>query len=134
MSILTPVHTHKAAAPLGHYSQAMMANGFIFVSGLLGIKPSDNEIVVRNFERQVQICLNNLKHIIEAAGADLTHVVKVTVYLDDVCKWAIANAIYEQTFGDHKPARAIVPTRDLHHGFSIEIEAVAFIGEPDDGP
>jgi len=127
MTALTPIYTSKAASPLGHYSQAVVANGFVFVSGLLGIKPTDDEIVVRSFEQQVQICLDNLKQIVTAGGTDIENVVKVTIYLDDVNKWAIANMVYEQFFCDHKPARAIVPTGALHHGFEIEIEAVAVV-------
>jgi len=127
MSALSAINTPRAALPLGHYSQAMVANGFVFVSGLLGIKPSDEAVVVRGFDQQIRICLDNLRHIVEAAGSDISQVIKVTVYLDDVARWADANDIYSEVFGDHKPARAIVPTRALHHGFAIEIEAVALV-------
>ena len=128
MSALTCINTSRAALPLGHYSQAVVANGFVFVSGLLGISPSDETIVVRDFEQQVRICLDNLKHIVEEADSGLSQVIKVTVYLDNVARWADANHIYSEVFGYHKPARAIVPTRALHHGFEIEIEAVALVG------
>ena len=128
MSVLTCINTSRAALPLGHYSQAVVANGFVFVSGLLGISPSDETVVVRDFEQQVRICLDNLKHIVEEADSGLSQVIKVTIYLDDVARWADANDIYSGVFGHHKPARAIVPTRALHHGFEIEIEAVALVG------
>lgn len=125
MSAIEPIHAMQAAEPLGHYSQAVRANGFIFVSGLLGVASTDDQIVVRDFDAQTRICLDNLRHILEAAGSSLSRIVKVTVYLDDVAKWAAANTIYQDVFGDHKPARAVVPTRSLHHGFEIEIDAIA---------
>jgi len=127
--MLKKIYTDKAAKPLGHYSQAVVANGFIFVSGLLGVKPEDDTIKVRSFEEQTEICLENLKNIVEAGGSSLSHVVKVTIYIDDISKWDVANNVYERFFGEHKPARAVVPTRPLHHGFEIEIEAVALVQE-----
>lgn len=128
MTRMKAIETPNASTPLGHYVQAMQANGMIYVSGLLGIKPTDEKIVVGNFEDQVTTCLANLKAILESEGATLNDVVKVTIYVDDVEKWGAANEIYARTFGAHKPARAIVPTRALHHGFEIEIDAIALAG------
>ena len=125
MSAMKPIYTEEAATPMGHYVQAMQANGMIYVSGILGVKAKDLEIIVRPLDQQVQTCLDNLKAILKAADASLNDVVKVTIYLDDVAKWDVVNEIYTKEFGDHKPARAIVPTRGLHHGFEVEIEAIA---------
>jgi len=123
--MLNKIQTDQAPKPQGHYSQAITANGFVFISGILGIKATDKQIVVRTFEQQTQICLENLKEILNSAGSDLNKVLKVTVYIDDINKWDQANKIYSRVFGAHKPARAIVPCKPLHHGFEIEIEATA---------
>ncbi len=122
---MIPVFTENAAAPAGHYVQAMKSNGFIFVSGILGIHRHDKEITLRSFEDQTRICLQNLEAILAAADAGLGDVVKTTIYLDDVANWAIANTIYAEKFGAHRAARAIVPVPGLHHGLGIEIEAIA---------
>jgi len=127
MKNLTAIQTAKAPQPQGHYSQAVVANGFVFVSGILGIKSTDDKTIVRNFEEQTRICLDNLKHILEAAESKLSNVVKVTIYIDDISKWDKANNLYKEVFADHKPARVIVPTRTLHHGFEIEIDATALV-------
>ena len=129
MTSLKLIQTDKSPAPKGHYSQAVVANGFVFVSGILGIKADDKEVVLREFEQQVQICLDNLKNIVEASGSELGNVVKVNVYIDDIGKWDKVNNAYEKTFASHKPARAIIPTRSLHHGLEIEIDAVALVKE-----
>lgn len=119
------VNTDRAAQPFGHYSQAVVANGMVYVSGILGAHPEDREVTVRDFQSQTENALSNLKAILEAAGSSLEKVVKVTIYADDVAKWGTSNEIYQRYFPSHKPARAFVPCGALHNGFEIEIEAVA---------
>ena len=97
----------------------------IFVSGQLGFKPGSSELVVGSIEEQTQHCLNNLEQILLAANIDLNHVIKTTIYISDVEYWPQVNRVYADIFGDHKPARAIVPCNKLHHGFDVEIEAIA---------
>lgn len=121
------VHTDRAPRPFGHYSQAVKANGMVFVSGILGVRPDDREIVVRDLTTQAEIVLGNLKAVLEAAGSAMEQVVKVTIYADSVANWDGVNEIYRRSFGDHRPARAFVPTGPLHHGFQIEIDAVAMV-------
>ncbi len=71
--------------------------------------------------------LENVAAILAAGGADLGDVLKVTVYVSDIGLWGRVNQVYAEVFGEHRPARVVVPTRDLHHGFQIEIEAIAAV-------
>ncbi len=119
------IQTDGAPKPFGHYSQAVKVNGMVFVSGILGVRHDDREIVVRDLATQTEIVLANLKAVLEAAGSALGRVVKVTIYAENVSNWDKVNEIYRNCFGDHRPARAFVPTGKLHHGFQIEIDAVA---------
>ena len=119
------IETPNAPSPAGHYSQAVEFNDLIFVSGQLPVNPETNEKVSGTIDEQTHQALKNVKAILEAAGSNLQNVIKVTVYISDIALWGNVNQIYATYFGDHKPARAIVPTRELHHGFKIEIEAVA---------
>jgi len=119
------IETPNAPSPAGHYSQAVEFNDLIFISGQLPVNPQTNEKVLGTIDDQAHQALKNVKAILEAAGSNLQNVIKVTVYISDIALWGKVNKIYATYFGDHKPARAIVPTRELHHGFKIEIEAVA---------
>jgi 2-iminobutanoate/2-iminopropanoate deaminase len=125
--MITAVFTPKAPAPAGHYSQATVHDGTVYVSGQLPIDPATGAKKLGRIEEQAEQALRNLAAILEAAGSDLAHVLKVTVYLADIGQWEAVNAVYARFFGDHKPARAVVPTGVLHHGFLIEIEAVAAV-------
>lgn len=120
------IETPNAPLPAGHYSQATVVNGLVFVAGQLPIKPN-REKVLGSIEEQTLQTLENVKAIVEAAGSDLHHIAKVTVYISDISLWEGVNKVYTEFFGAHKPARAIVPVKDLHYGFLIEIEAVAVV-------
>lgn len=115
-------------APGGHYSHAVAAGGFVFVSGQLPIPPSGVKDATLSIERQTQITLENVQLALRAAGARLDDVVKVTAYLTREDDWAAFNGVYAAFFGEHRPARAAVPVATLHYGFRIEIEALAFVG------
>jgi len=119
------IKTSKAPAPAGHYSQAVVYNDLIFISGQLPINPETKDKITGSIEEQADQVLKNLKAILEAAGSNLQNVLKTTVYISDINLWGPVNEIYASYFGKHKPARAIVPSRELHYGFKIEIEAVA---------
>jgi 2-iminobutanoate/2-iminopropanoate deaminase len=116
------------ATPGGHYSHTVAAGGFVFVSGQLPIPPDGKKDPTLPFESQVRITLQNVEHALAAAHASLRDVVKVTVYLTTEEHWAACNAVYAEFFGEHRPARAIVPVGPLHYGFLVEIEAMAWIG------
>lgn len=116
------------ATPGGHYSHAVAAGGFVFVSGQLPIAPDGSRDPAMPFAAQVRLALANVEHALAAARATLRDVVKVTAYLTDEHDWAEFNAIYAEVFGEHRPARAAVPVAPLHYGFRIEIDAIAFSG------
>jgi len=124
---MTPITTPNAPIPAGHYSQAIVHGGLVYVSGQLAIHPETGEKMIGSIEEQTERTILNLEAILKAAGCDLTHVLKTTVYIANIELWGQVNQVYSTMFGAHKPARAIIPTRDLHHGFLIELEAVAAI-------
>ncbi len=121
--ILTP----DAPQPAGHYSQAVVHNGLVFVAGQLAIEPHTGERKTGSIEEQTEQALKNVAAILQAAGSDLTKVLKTTVYISDIELWGQVNAVYAQFFGEHRPARAVIPVGNLHYGFLIEIEAIAVL-------
>jgi 2-iminobutanoate/2-iminopropanoate deaminase len=123
--ILTP----NAPQPAGHYSQGIVHQGLVFVAGQVAIDPETGEKKLSSIEEQTEQTLKNVAAILEAAGSDLHHVLKTTVYITDINLWGQVNEAYAKVFGDHRPARAIIPVRDLHYGFLIEIEALAALKE-----
>ncbi|HYO63522.1 MAG TPA: Rid family detoxifying hydrolase [Pyrinomonadaceae bacterium] len=123
--ILTP----NAPAPGGHYSQAVVYGGLVYVSGQLAIDPRTGERRLGSIEEQTEQTLSNVAGILRAAGSSLGRVLKMTVYVSDIELWSAVNAVYERVMGEHRPARAVVPVKELHYGFKIEIEAVAALGE-----
>jgi len=125
------IQTDKAPKPAGHYSQAIVHAGLVYVSGQLPINPLSGEKIIGSIQNQTQQVLTNLAAILEASGSRMDHVLKVTVYISDISLWGKVNEVYSLVFGDHKPARAIVPTKELHHGFLIEVDAVAAVLSPE---
>ena len=121
------VSTPDAPRPAGHYAQAVVHNGLVYVSGQLPVDPASGEVRLGSIEEQAEQALKNVAAILRAAGSDPGHVLKTTVYVSDISLWGRVNAVYVAFFGDHRPARAVVPTRELHYGFQVEIEAVAAI-------
>lgn len=111
--------------PAGHYSPAVVSNGFVFVSGQVAADPETGEAVGGTVEQQTEICLRNLERVLQAAGSSLEKVVKVTVFISDESYWGAVNETYRNVFGDHRPARAIIPVGSFRRPFLIEIEAVA---------
>jgi len=116
--------------PGGHYSHAVSAGGFVFVSGQLPIGPDGERDADLSIEEQTRLALINVREALAAAGAELHHVVKVTAYLTSEDHWAAFNTVYADFFGEHRPARAAVPVGPLHYGFQIELDAVAYLGTP----
>jgi 2-iminobutanoate/2-iminopropanoate deaminase len=119
------VSTPNAPAPGGHYSQAVVCNGLVFVSGQLSIDPQSGEKKLGTIEEQTEQVLRNVSEILKAANSGLSQVVKMTVYVSDINLWSAVNQVYARVMGEHRPARAVIPTRDLHYGFLIEIDAIA---------
>src|SRR5215471_4207190 len=124
-SVLTP----NAPAPGGHYSQAIVHNGLVYVAGQLPIDPKTGERKLGSIEEQAEQTLENIRAILQAAGSDMNRVLKMTVYISDIGLWGKVNQVYARILGDHRPARAIVPVKELHYGFQIEIDAIAALSE-----
>ncbi|MEJ7618988.1 MAG: Rid family detoxifying hydrolase [Pyrinomonadaceae bacterium] len=125
MMEIRTVHTPDAPAPAGHYSQATVHNNTVYVAGQLAIDPQTGEKKLGSMAEQTEQVLKNVAAILQAAGSDLSRVLKMTVYISDISLWAEVNAVYARMLGEHRPARAVIPTKELHHGFLIEMDAVA---------
>lgn len=119
------VHTDGAPAAIGPYSQAVMAGGFVFTAGQIGLVPETGEMVEGGVEAQAVRALENLKAVLEAAGASANDVVKTTVYLADMGDFATVNEIYARYFEQPFPARSAVQAAALPKGGLVEIEAIA---------
>jgi len=117
----------RAPAAVGAYSQAIAANGFVFVSGQLGLLPETKQLAGSTVAAQTEQALLNMAAILEAAGTDLAHVVKATVYLADISAFKEMNDVYSAFFPAQPPARAAFAVRDLPLGALVEIEAVAVL-------
>ncbi len=119
---ITTVSTPNAPAPAGHYSQAVVYNGLIVVAGQLAIDPETGARLTGSIEEQTEQCLKNIGQILKAAGSDLTRVLKMTVYISDIELWSAVNAVYARVMGDHRPARAVVPVKELHYVISDDLD------------
>jgi 2-iminobutanoate/2-iminopropanoate deaminase len=119
------INTQNAPRPAGHYAQAIVHQGLVYVSGQLPIDPRTGAKCLGSVEQQTEQALQNVSAILEAADSGRDRVLKTTVYIADIQLWERVNAVYAAFFGSHCPARAVVPTKELHHGFLVEIEAIA---------
>jgi 2-iminobutanoate/2-iminopropanoate deaminase len=121
------ITTTTGASPMGAYSQGLRAGDFIFVSGQGPIDPATGKIVGDTIEEQTARTLDNLKAILEAGGATMADVVKVTAHLTDLSNFAAYNKVYATYFPDPKPVRTTVGSQLL--GMLVEIDAIAYVGE-----
>ncbi len=123
------VRTEAAPAPFqgAPYSQAIVAGGFVFVSGQLALKPGDKELVPGDVAAQTEQVFANLGAILEAAGSSLDQLVKTTVFLQNLGDFAAMNEVYAKHVGDQPPARATVEVAKLPSGALVEIEAIAAV-------
>ncbi|MGF1716665.1 Rid family detoxifying hydrolase [Photobacterium chitinilyticum] len=129
------IQTQNKLIPAGHYSQAIEHNGMVYISGQLPINPDTGEQVHGDIAEQARTVLNNIKLILETANSSVNNVLKVSVFIPDIALWDKVNEVYAEFFGDHKPARCVVPTSKLHFDFKLEIECVAFMNEePEHAP
>jgi len=120
-----PVNPAEMAPPGGHYSHGTVSRGFVFVSGQLPITPAGEKLSSASFADQAQQALANVAAVLSACGSEIADLVQVRVYVDDIGNWPEFNTIYAKWAGDAKPSRAVVPTRALHYGLKVEVEAVA---------
>ncbi len=119
------ISTDRGPQAIGPYSQAIKANGFIFVSGQIPLDPRTQQMVEGDVARQTERVLENLKGIVEGAGSSLDRVVKTTVYLKDLGDFAAMNEVYGRYFSSSPPARATVEVARLPKDARVEIELIA---------
>ena len=119
------ISTPDAPRPAGHYSQATVSNGLVFVAGQLAIDPGTGEKKLGPIEEQTEQALRNVHAILKAAGSDWDRVLKMNISIADIELWDAFNTVYAKVLGENRPARAVIPCGKLHHGFLIEIEAIA---------
>ena len=123
------IQTDNAPAAIGPYSQAIKANGFVFVSGQIPTNPQTGEFVAGGIAEQTEQVLKNLKAVLEASGSSLDQVVKTTVFLADMKEFSGMNEVYAKFFSGPPPARATVAAAGLPRDARVEIEAVALVLE-----
>jgi len=120
----TPISTPHAPQAIGTYSQAMRAGNTVYLSGQIPLHPATGEMVVGDMEAQVRRVFENLKALAAAAGSDLDHAVRVTVYLTDLQHFALVNRVMAEYFSQPYPARAAIGVAALPKGAAVEIDAI----------
>lgn len=119
------IDTPGAPAARGHYSQAVVHSGVVYVAGQLPIVPDAPQTRLGTFDEQARRVIDNVIAILEASGSGADLILKATVYITDVAHWPAFNTIYAEKLGSHKPARTVVPVAALHYGYLVEMDAVA---------
>ncbi len=127
LSAIEAVVTDKAPTPAGHYVQARVWGGLVYVSGQLPVRPDGTHAPEASFDQQARQALDNLLAVVKAAGSSPERLLKVNAYIVGVENWPHFNTVYAAILGDSKPARAVVPVPELHYGYLVEIDAVAAI-------
>ena len=123
--MIQTISTDKAPKALGPYSQAILANGFVFLSGQIAIDPQNNQFAGGSIEEQTKQVLNNLSCVLQSVGSNLNKALKTTVFLKNLTDFEAMNKVYAEYFPDHKPARATVEVAALPKGALVEIEMIA---------
>ena len=134
MSEQRVISTESAPAAIGPYSQATVADGWIFASGQIPLHPESGELVEGGVAKQTHRVLRNLAAVLGAAGGGLDTVVKTTVYLSDMADFPAMNQVYAEYFEEYNPARATVQVSGLPKAVDVEIDAVARVARASDAP
>jgi 2-iminobutanoate/2-iminopropanoate deaminase len=121
------ISTGRAPKAMGAYSQAVVSNGFAFLSGQIPLDPATNQLIEGDIAAQTERVIENLKAVLEACGSSLAQVVKTTVYLKDMGEFAKMNEVYGRYFPQHPPARATVEVARLPRDVRIEIDCIATV-------
>ena len=119
------IHTDKAPAAIGPYSQAVRTESMVYTAGQIGLDPATMEIVSGGIEVETRQVLNNLKQVLQTANSGMNYVVKTTVFLRDMADFPKMNAIYAEFFPENPPARSTVAVKTLPKDVMVEIEAIA---------
>ena len=118
------IHTPKAPAAIGPYSQAIQAGNLIFLSGQIGLDPATTALVSDNCEAQLQQIFKNMIEVLSAAGTNLSHVVKLTIYLTDLKNFSIINEMMKEVFAEPYPARTTIEVSGLPKSALVELDAI----------
>ena len=121
------IFTDKAPAAVGPYSQAIKAGNVVYCSGQIPLVPETGALVEGDIKAQAEQSLKNVKAVVTEADADLTNIVKTTVYLVDMADFGAVNEVYSDFFGDHKPARSCVAVKELPKGAKVEVEVLVVL-------
>lgn len=113
------------SSPAGHYSASVVSGSLVFTSGVLPILNRETKETPKTIEEQVQLVLSTIEKIIGEHGLSRTDIIKTTAYISNGDNWGTVNQEYAKFFGEHKPARSIIPVSELHFGALIEVEAIA---------
>ena len=124
-ALIERIHTTAAAAPGGHYAQAVSYQGLLYISGQLPVRADGSHSADQSFDVQASIALDNLLAILTQAGCQPDDLLKVTLYIVGIEHWPELDKRYARCLGEHRPARAVVPVPALHHGYLIEVDAIA---------
>ena len=119
------IQTNKVPAPIGPYSQAVIANGFLFASGQIAFDPSTNELVIDTIQNETKQVMENIKAILEEANLSFDHIVKTSIFLSDIQLFAQVNEVYGSYFTAHFPARETVAVKTLPRSVNVEISITA---------
>ncbi len=125
--MIEPVATDRGPKAIGPYSQAIKANGFVFLSGQIALDPQTQQVIEGDVARKTERVLENLKGIVEAAGSALPRVVKTTVFLADMNDFSAMNEVYSRYFTVHPPARSTVEAASLPRNVRVEIDLIALL-------
>ena len=125
----TIIATTDAPQAIGPYSQAVRVGNLVFLSGQIALDPATGSLVTTSFEAQVRRVFQNIQAVLKAAGADFSQVVKTTVFLKDMAKFAEMNGIYAEFFPHDPPARSAVEVARLPKDVDIEVEVIASVGD-----
>ena len=113
----------------GHYTAGIISNGMLYISGQLSINPDTRKVPEGGIGAHARLALANVERVLKAAGLSRTDIVQCRVYVSDIDQWDSVNEVYAEFFGDHKPARVVVPVGKLHFGCLVEIEAIAEVNK-----
>ena len=122
----TIIHTTNAPAPIGPYSQAVIANGFLFASGQVAINPESGELTMASVAEETHQVMRNIKAVLIEADYDFAHIIKTTIFLSDMGLFAEVNEIYGSYFDTEFPARETVAVKGLPKGVNVEISITAY--------
>jgi len=120
--------TENAPSPIGPYSQAVLVNGFLYISGQIALKPGTDELVKEDIIAETHQVMQNLKAILAKAGMDFSNAIKTTIFITDMNNFSTVNSVYAKYFENEFPARETVQISGLPRGVNVEISMVAFKG------